>query len=114
MPLKNLIDEFIRYLLDVRGYSQNSVKTYHIALQKMQEVSHFYDEDGKCLVAFIGKIENIEKDFEKICERIKIKAEIPHVNKSEHKNYREYYNEETKNLIAKHFAEDIEMFDYSF
>lgn len=47
MQLENLIDEFIHYLLDVRGYSQNSVKTYHIALQKMQEVSHFYDEDGQ-------------------------------------------------------------------
>ena len=40
------IDEFLNYLLDVRGYSELSVETYEIALRQMREVSHFYEEDG--------------------------------------------------------------------
>lgn len=74
----------------------------------------FYDKNGKCLIDFIGKIENIEEDFKKICNKINIRANLPHINKSKHKNYREYYNEETKNLINKYFAEDIKLFNYEF
>jgi len=44
--LKEKIDEFLEYLLDVRGYSATSIVTYEIALRQMMEVSHFYEEDG--------------------------------------------------------------------
>jgi len=39
-------EEFLDYLLDVRGYSETSIITYEIALRQMMEVSHFYEEDG--------------------------------------------------------------------
>jgi len=44
-----LLDEvnaFLVYLLEVRGYSKETVKTYEIALLQMVEVSHFYEEEG--------------------------------------------------------------------
>ncbi len=44
--LGGYIEEFLAYLLDVRGYSELSVKTYEIALRQMMEVSHFYQEDA--------------------------------------------------------------------
>jgi len=40
------IDEFLQYLLAIRGYSEKTVETYEIALRQMQEVSHFYEEEG--------------------------------------------------------------------
>ena len=39
-------EDFLEYLLDVRGYSETSIITYEIALRQMMEVSHFYEEDG--------------------------------------------------------------------
>jgi len=39
-------EDFLEYLLDVRGYSETSIVTYEIALRQMMEVSHFYEEDG--------------------------------------------------------------------
>jgi len=39
-------EEFLDYLLDVRGYSETSIITYEIALRQMMEVSHFYEEEG--------------------------------------------------------------------
>ncbi len=39
-------EEFLEYLLDVRGYSETSIITYEIALRQMMNVSHFYVEDG--------------------------------------------------------------------
>ena len=39
-------EEFLEYLLDVRGYSETSIVTYEIALRQMMQVSHFYEEEG--------------------------------------------------------------------
>ncbi len=44
--LQNHIEDFLEYLLDVRGYSDVTVDTYEIALRQMSEVSQFYEEDG--------------------------------------------------------------------
>ena len=38
-------EEFLTYLLDIRGYSEHSITTYEIALHQMIEHSHFYQED---------------------------------------------------------------------
>jgi len=98
--------------------SMNSLEEYiewRINNDKKLQKDFFYDDNNNCLVDFIGKFENINNDFQKICNKIGIKAKLPHTNKSKRKrNYREYYNEHTKNLIAKHFQEDIKTFNYSF
>jgi len=46
ISLPSLIEDFLDYLLDVRGYSEKTVETYEIALRQMAEVSAFYEEDG--------------------------------------------------------------------
>jgi len=44
--LASYIEDFLDYLLNIRGYSDVTVETYEIALRQMAEVSHFYEEDG--------------------------------------------------------------------
>lgn len=72
------------------------------------------DYDGTNLIDFVGKLENIEADFQTICERIGIRNTLPHLNKSKHTDYRSYYDDHTKALVARTFRDDIEMFGYSF
>ncbi|RMF91729.1 MAG: sulfotransferase, partial [Nitrospinota bacterium] len=72
------------------------------------------DEAGNLLVDFVGKYENLEQDFAQVCARIGIQAALPHLNQSGHRNYREYYNERTRNLVYDAFKEDIEFFHYTF
>jgi len=74
----------------------------------------FFVKTNNCLVDFIGKMENIEKDFKYICDKIGVEAKLPHKNPSKHKPYQEYYNSYTKDLVAKNFKEDIELFNYTF
>jgi hypothetical protein len=81
---------------------------------RVLQSSFFYDEDGEAIVDYIGRLENIRDDFQQICERVGVDATLPHKNKSSHADYREYYSDYTRNLIADHFAEDIDRFGYSF
>ena len=64
---------------------------------------------------FIGKFENLQSDFNKICEIIGIKKEkLPLINNTNKEDYKSYYTEETKKIIQKAYKKDIEMFNYSF
>jgi hypothetical protein len=70
--------------------------------------------DGKIMLDFVGKMENIESDFTKICNTIGVKAKLPRLNTTNHRDYRSYYNKNTSRIIEKYFIEDIELFNYDF
>jgi len=76
-----------------------------------------YDENGNCLVDFIGQFENLEADFKEACNKAGIEYEkLPHEKKSAiaKPDYREFYDRKKKDLVAEVYAKDIEIFNYRF
>ena len=61
----------------------------------------------KISVDFVGKSERLQQDYDIICNKIGIqKQKLPHRT--------EYYDEETKQIVAKKYAKDIKYFGYKF
>jgi hypothetical protein len=72
------------------------------------------DREGNLLVDFVGRVERIDEDFAHICRRIGIDGQLPRINEAPRAHYREYYTAETRDMVAREFARDIEMFGYEF
>jgi len=70
--------------------------------------------DGQLLVDFVGRYETLASDFMQICQTLQIAAQLPHINHTKHRDYRTYYTERTRQLVADHFATDIALFGYTF
>ncbi len=87
---------------------------YEIKRNKINQSRFVTDSPGNDLVDFVGRFESLEKDLGTIFERLGIESEMPHINSSTHNDYRQYYTEETANLVASHWAEDILRFGYTF
>jgi len=62
----------------------------------------------------IIKMESLDQDFYKIQDLLGISNNLPHLNKSHHYDYREYYNQESIKLVKKMHNEDLETFGYVF
>ena len=74
----------------------------------------FLGVNGKVELDFIGRFENLENDYKYICQKIGLTTKLPHVRASKHKHYTEYYDDETREIIADRYAKDIEYFGYKF
>ncbi len=69
------------------------------------------DEQGRIMVDYIGKFENLQESWDAICERLqREKSLLPHVKKSSRGDYRDYYDDESRKIIADFFRRDIEIF----
>lgn len=65
---------------------------------------------------FIGRLENAEEDFSKICEKLDVPKpdSMLRKNVTEHKHYTEYYDDETREIVADLYKDDIDRFNYKF
>ncbi len=99
-----------------RTYSQQDPRYYDWPKMFMPQIDWITDENGKTIVDFVGRFENLQNDFNIICDKLYIKRiKLPHKNASRSDtSYRKFYDDETKKIIEKIFQKDIEFFSYKF
>ncbi|MEM8721077.1 MAG: hypothetical protein AAGE84_17555 [Cyanobacteria bacterium P01_G01_bin.39] len=72
------------------------------------------DQEDKILVNFICHFENLSQDFDCVCNQINKNTKLPHFKATKRGNYRDYYEADTREIVASWFAKDIQNFDYHF
>jgi hypothetical protein len=81
-------------------------------------------------IDFIGRFENLQDDFDFICNKVgKPKTILPHKNskpittgpdgekvfpKPKGLHYSSFYNDSSVNMVAEKFSKDIDLFNYEF
>lgn len=87
---------------------------YEIRRGKISQTRMLTDRRGRLLVDFVGRFETLDTDFARVCRRIGVDVELMQANRGEPRDYRDSYTPELADLVARHFAEDIDRFGYSF
>ncbi len=116
--MKELVYEYylFGYLKKDRGFTNfvcrialipDAYKEHHFKPQ----TAIVYDADGKCRVDFVGKYEHLNEQFGRIISKYDL-DELPMYNKTDHKNYMDYYNVFTARLAYFIYKEDIQRFGY--
>lgn len=77
-------------------------------------ISSFLSTSSGELFGRAFKVEEIGDLETALSEHLGFKIDIPHVNSTNHRDYRQYYDDSSRERVNVLFAEDIEMFNYTF
>jgi len=77
---------------------------------------HFIDD------VFFIKFENLQEDIEYVCKKLGLDYDMSNLGSykkeyrasSRHKHYTEYYDDQTRQIVAEKYAKDIQYFGYKF
>lgn len=97
-------------------YVDNDPKYFDWPKMFLPQMEWLTDEDGKLIVDFIGRFENLQNDFDLVCDNLGVaRQRLSHANKSrDNGHYRGYYDADTYRIVADWFRADIEHFGYEF
>jgi hypothetical protein len=86
----------------------------HILFQP--QASLLVGEDGETLLAdAVGRVEDMQGSYDAICMRIGIPSRpLDRVNGSGHGDYRRYYDQALIDGVAARYAQDLDLFGYTF
>jgi len=110
MKYDKKIDESIEFNEFCRNFGKQELPS---------DFGKYTDEKGNLMVDFIGKYETLLTDLSKVLDILQIPFEGKLTREKDtrflrDKDYRKYYDEETKTLVEKIFKNELEMFDYKF
>lgn len=80
------------------------------------QINFLKDESNNMVnMDYILRFENYKNDFIELREKLNLpKCDLLHINKTSHSFYKDYYDNDTKNIILKNCEEEIDFFKYTF
>ena len=99
-------DDFVSNWMSEENILRNALFTPQVTFLK--------DTFGQVNMDFIGRFENLDADFNEVAEKLQITAQLPHLNQSRAEDYQTFYTPDSRDVIARLYAEDIAAFNYSF
>lgn len=72
------------------------------------------DEADRCLVDYIGRFETLQADFASLSRILGTSSPLPHLKQSAASSPSNFYDEDTRKIVASYYSIDIEKFNYQF
>ena len=93
-------------------HSEECWKSYG-TMSQFQQLSDASGE--KLIVDYVGRLEDINTDWEFICQKIGSSVSLPHANKSKRKyrDWRKYFSLNDINFLEEKYEKDMEAFSYT-
>jgi hypothetical protein len=126
--VRNPFDRFVSYCAFVTReegtFSRDPQGTMRHFLFKQPPLGHLLFKpqhsfligaDGALLTDVLGRVEEMQASYDAICARIGIASEpLGHANSSSRGDYRDYYDQQLIDAVARLYARDLELFGYDF
>jgi hypothetical protein len=79
------------------------------------DIFDWISQDGEIIVDFVGRVESLQDDWHTVCRRLGLAvSDLPRANRTTRGDYRQYYDDEAVELVAKRFRRTIDLFGYEF
>lgn len=79
------------------------------------QLSFAFDENNNLIVDFIGDFDNLNKDFNTICQKIGITTpDLPKLNQSSSRPYQSLYSQKSIDHVHKIYKKTIDYMNFSF
>lgn len=111
--LKKYPLSFTDWVRKTYGLHKDSFYVNNLKLFQSQ-INWIKDFKGRIAVDKIIRFEEIEKGFDEIAARLEINKKLPHLNKTNHTDYKLMYDEESREIVGNRFKSDIIEFGYEF
>jgi hypothetical protein len=126
-PFDRLVSQFayMRGRPDLRtfiGMHENTLFADYLGLIRRKrhvqwepQSSFLCDDDGSLLVDFVGRFEALVEDVAHVLKRLGIDGEeLPHKNRSDRRDYRDYYTLDSRSQVEEMYDDDLARFGYEF
>lgn len=112
--LKNM--ETVTSFKDFLRQSEEDVAWIDNLHSMKQQVDYFTRADGVMQADFLGHFEHLLEDIKELEIRLKIKIDMPSLNTSSNtkRDYKDAYDDEMIEIVARRFADDVSRFGYTF
>lgn len=86
--------------------------------ENLLNTDYYFDSQGNPLADYYIRFENLNQDYKKLCDILKLPyEELPRLktkSRKKRKNYKKYYDKKTKYIVAKKAEKEISFFNYNF
>ena len=91
----------------------NEFISREIYIEKSQ-TQYIFDDNDNQIVDYVGRYENLQNDFKKVLDLLKIDLRLEKLNSGSYKNYKEILNQNSIEIINERYKKEIKIFKYDF
>lgn len=109
-------DQWVHEGLPITDHARD--RLFHMEDKRtfLDQEAWFCDFEGNEIVDFVGRLEQLQQDWQTVCKRLHFAPNImkQHANRGAHDPWKDYYTPETKKIVADRFGAFIERYKYQF